>query len=116
MRRIYQTGLVGIAVGLCGMLAIGCGSHTTIVQQDAQGPSAAAVSLYQANCSLCHGDNLEGGIGPNLQHVGSKLSESAIVHQIDVGGGPMPGYGPNHQHILTTSEIQELATWLGTKQ
>lgn len=75
---------------------------------------ANAVRLYRANCVACHGDRLQGGVGPNLEHVGARLTEAAIARQIDKGGGPMPGYGPDQQGILTRAEIDELAAWLST--
>lgn len=75
-----------------------------------------AIALYQNACVTCHGANLQGGIGPNLQHVGSQLSLAQIVTQINNGGGAMPGYGPKNQAILTNQQIDELATWLATKK
>ncbi|MCL6547492.1 MAG: cytochrome c [Alicyclobacillus sp.] len=79
-----------------------------------RGQYAAAVRLYQENCAACHGNQLQGGVGPDLRHIGSKLTPAQIEHQIEVGGGPMPGYGPSQQGILTTAQIRELTAWLST--
>jgi cytochrome c550 len=116
MIRGIRTTLLAAATVLAIATAVGCGKSTTVLNQDANGSYAAAVKLYQDDCITCHGDNLQGGIGPNLQHVGSKLSQQAIAHQIDVGGGPMPGYGPDEQQILTTAEIKQISDWLAMKK
>lgn len=108
--------LLTAAIATSTVIVVGCGNRPTILQQDATGPYANAVQIYQTDCITCHGDNLQGSIGPSLQHVGSKMSATAIAHQIDVGGGPMPGYGPDEQQILTNVQIQELTKWLSTKK
>ena len=40
-------------------------------KQTAQKPE----KIFAENCTACHGQNLEGGAGPNLQHIGAKLSK-----------------------------------------
>ena len=110
----WKPGLM-IAVLVAGAtLYTGCGTHQTILQRASSGPYKDAVLLYQQACLTCHGSNLQGKIGPNLQHVGEKLGLQQITAQIDNGGGPMPGYGPNHLNILSNEQIHELATWLET--
>jgi cytochrome c551 len=101
--------LVGIA-----SLAYGCGKTENVVEQDRQGPYAEAVQLYQQSCQSCHGANLEGGTGPDLQHVGSRLSEADIEHRIASGGGAMPAF--RSLHILTDDQIRKMAEWLATKK
>jgi len=51
-----------------------------------------------------------------LKNVESTLFAPEFAHKIGVGGGPMPGYGPSHQGILTNQQIQSLTTWLSTKK
>ncbi|MCL6455025.1 MAG: c-type cytochrome [Alicyclobacillus sp.] len=94
----------------------GCGARQTTLDTDSHNGFSDAVQLFQTNCESCHGDNLQGGIGPSLQHVGSSLTLEQIEHQINVGGGPMPGYGPTNQAILTTQQIHTLAVWLSSKK
>lgn len=91
----------------------GCGQ--TVLQRD-QATFPQAVKLYQNGCITCHGDNLQGGIGPNLQHVGSRLSLADIKHRIEVGGGPMPPYAAPGNPILTPDQIQTLSVWLAAQK
>lgn len=102
---------IGVVV-LSGFFLSGC---ATVVQSDtAQYP--LAVSVYELGCNTCHGENLQGGIGPSLQHVGSQLTVPQIVQQIRVGGGPMPAYAAPHDAILTEKQIVAVAQWLATKK
>lgn len=71
----------------------------------------AAQTLFKQNCMKCHGANLGGGVGPNLQKVGRKMSGEQIFHQIQNGGGVMPAFKGN----LTNKQIATLAKWLATK-
>ena len=100
----------GVFVGLSG-----CGTSKTVLQQD-KAAFPQAVHLYQNGCITCHGANLQGGIGPNLQHVGSKMTLQAIEHRIEVGSGPMPAYAAPGDAILTPSQIQALAKWLESQK
>ena len=73
---------------------------------------SAGEAIYQANCTGCHGDNLEGKIGPNLLdstwiHGGTP---EEIVHVI-TAGVPAKGmltWGP----ILGTAKISEVAAYV----
>ncbi|WP_371017597.1 c-type cytochrome [Pseudalkalibacillus sp. JSM 102089] len=68
----------------------------------------AAEATYQTNCLSCHGDNLEGKVGPQLSNVGSRLSKDEILSVIQNGTGQMPG------NILRgDTEVEEnVASWL----
>jgi cytochrome c551 len=70
--------------------------------------TAKAESLYGKNCVSCHAVDLAGGVGPNLQHVGSELSLDQIKTQISNGGNGMPAY----KGQLKDDEIAALAAWL----
>lgn len=100
---------------ILGVGLSGCGRQETILQQEAA-RYPQAIALYQNGCNTCHGDNLQGGIGPNLQHVGSLLTPAEIKHQIEVGGGPMPPYAAPGDAILTPSQIDTLTNWLATQK
>lgn len=111
-QAIFAVGGVAcvLAVGLAG-----CGKSQPILQQDAV-KYPQAVRLYQEGCNTCHGDNLQGGIGPDLQHVGSQLTAAQIQHRIEVGSGPMPAYGAPGDAIFTPSQIADLTKWLSAKK
>ncbi|WP_159883668.1 c-type cytochrome [Paenibacillus puerhi] len=72
--------------------------------------AAGAEAVYKANCLACHGNNLQGASGPNLQKVGARLTKDQIVAKIQNGGGGMPAY----KDKLKAEEIQALADWLVT--
>jgi cytochrome c551 len=78
------------------------------------GASEQTQSLYKANCLSCHGNTLEGRVGPstNLQKVGSRLSKEQIIKQITNGGNGMPGLGSK----LKPEETDALADWLAGKK
>ncbi|MBN6186032.1 cytochrome c [Aneurinibacillus sp. BA2021] len=51
-----------------------------------------AKKVVQQNCATCHGQNLEGGVGPALKDVGSRLDKDGIAKVIKEGRPPgMPG-------------------------
>lgn len=78
----------------------------TQTQTTAQKPE----QIFAQNCSACHGQNLQGGAGPNLQHIGSQLSKAKILHQIKNGGGGMPA------NVIQGDAAQKVATWLSQKK
>lgn len=63
--------------------------------------------IYSNNCASCHGDNLQGAMGPKLK--GNDLSKDAIQTQIKEGGGGMP------PGVIKGEAAQKVAEWL-TKQ
>ncbi|MBM7645784.1 mono/diheme cytochrome c family protein [Scopulibacillus daqui] len=88
------------------------------IVQDRQAAKAGKTStanvkpeaIFKQNCASCHGQNLEGGAGPNLQHIGSKISKDRILKQIKNGGGGMPA------NVIQGDEAQKVADWLSKKK
>jgi mono/diheme cytochrome c family protein len=78
----------------------------------AEESGAAAEALFKQSCTSCHGVDLEGDIGPNLQKAGGHLTKAQITAQITDGGTAMPPFGKR----LKTEEIQTLAIWLAAKK
>jgi len=74
--------------------------------------AANAESIYKQNCVSCHGADLAGKMGPNLQKVGGKLDKDKIAAKIQNGGGGMPAY----KGKLKDDEIQALGDWLAAKK
>jgi cytochrome c551 len=69
-------------------------------------------AVFKQNCISCHGVNLEGGVGPNLQKVGTKYSKDQIVGIITNGRGAMPSF----KGKISDNEIGALADWLAAKK
>lgn len=105
---------VGILAVVLGLLS-GCGKRETVLQRD-QAQYPVAIQIYEEGCITCHGSNLQGGIGPKLQHIGSKLTEAQIEHRVDVGSGPMPAYRAPGDDILTAAQVKAVSQWLETKK
>ncbi|OAB43607.1 c-type cytochrome [Paenibacillus glacialis] len=74
--------------------------------------AAAAETLVKANCISCHGDQLQGGAGPNLQKIGSTLSPEEIYSLVGKGKGIMPAF----KGSLKEEEIANVAQFLATKK
>ncbi|MED3331090.1 cytochrome c551 [Bacillus velezensis] len=72
--------------------------------------ASAGEELYQQSCIGCHGKDLEGGGGPNLQEVGGKYDEAKIESIIKNGRGNMPS------HLVNDKEAAEIAKWLSQKK
>lgn len=66
----------------------------------------AAEELYQQSCASCHGDDLEGAVGPSLETIGSELSADEIEEIIDEGVGSMP------PGLLSGDDATQVAEWL----
>jgi mono/diheme cytochrome c family protein len=63
-------------------------------------------TLYQDNCSSCHGANGEGGAGPMI--AGS--SRSGVVKTVTNGRGDMPSF----QGRLAADQIEAIAGYVST--
>ncbi|MGE6669051.1 c-type cytochrome [Paenibacillus xylanexedens] len=72
-----------------------------------------AEALVKANCISCHGDQLQGGVGPALANIGSQDDLEKIYSTIVKGkGGSMPSF----KGKLQDEEIANIATWLSEKK
>ncbi|MFT9849566.1 c-type cytochrome [Aneurinibacillus sp. REN35] len=107
------------------MLAAGCGTAKKeqggAAEQPAQqgeqaggtpsGEKKDAQAIYQGKCISCHGQNLEGGVGPDLTKVGSKYKSADEIKTIIVKGrNGMPG------GLVSEADAKVLADWLITKK
>jgi cytochrome c551 len=87
-------------------LLTACGEKTGPLESAPQ----TVQTLYRNNCMQCHGDGLQGRIGPvtDLREVGSRLSAAQIIERIEQGGETMPPFADR----LESEEIRQLAEWL----
>jgi len=108
-RAALQTAL--LTAVLAAALA-GCGSARD--SGSSSGEFAKAEALYKQHCISCHGDKLEGRVGPNtdLRKVGAKMSRDEIAKQIAEGGNLMVPF----KNTLSPEEIESLAGWLSAKK
>lgn len=72
--------------------------------------AATAEALYKNTCAGCHGQTLEGAVGPNLQKIGSQLSQEQILDVINNGKGSMP------PGLAKGDDAKTLAAWLADKK
>lgn len=59
--------------------------------ESASGFKADALWTKQTSCIGCHGNNMEGAFGPNLQKIGAEMNADQIADIIKNGKGGMPG-------------------------
>ncbi|MBU5466418.1 cytochrome c [Virgibacillus sp. MSJ-26] len=67
-------------------------------------------ALFENNCASCHGDDLSGGMGPDLTQIGNKHSADEIKEIILQGQGDMPAID------VEDEQAEALADWLSEKQ
>ncbi|MDH4618288.1 cytochrome c551 [Brevibacillus sp. AY1] len=72
--------------------------------------AATAEALYKNTCAGCHGQTLEGAVGPNLQKVGGTLSKDQILEVLKNGKGSMP------PGLVKGDDAETLAAWLADKK
>lgn len=107
--------LFALVMGTSLILAA-CGGNDDNAGEEANSGGATtadgspAAKTYQNKCLSCHGENLEGGVGPKLSDVGSRLSKEDIENVIANGKGQMPA------GILQGEEASQVAAWLSEKK
>ncbi len=89
-----------------------------LAAQDAKGQATEQAApaaddpegLVKASCVSCHGQNLEGAVGPALADVGSRLSADEINNIIINGGATMP------PGLVDAEKAKTIAAWLAEKK
>jgi mono/diheme cytochrome c family protein len=67
-----------------------------------------ATPLFRRNCSSCHGNAGEGGIGPRLAGSTKMESQTLIINQVLFGSEYMPPFAD----MLSNEEIAAIATFV----
>lgn len=92
---------------LIGVLIIALLLPGLAAAQAEAGSAAVGSTLYQQHCSVCHGSNGEGGVGPSFVGNQDIASAPAMLHIVLFGKGAMPAWGPQ----LTDQEIADITTF-----
>jgi mono/diheme cytochrome c family protein len=86
------------------------GTATTTAPATAQGDPVAGKAVFASSgCSACHmlkAAGATGTLGPNLDQL--KPPYDRVLHQVEVGGGPMPAY----KNTLSAKQIQDVAAFI----
>jgi mono/diheme cytochrome c family protein len=106
----------GAALFGLGVLAMDGMQQAEDYQEESPSPDvpvdlAAAEAIFKQSCVSCHGAELQGGIGPELQKVGARYNREQVAKIIQTGRGGMPGF----KGSLSDEEINNLAGWLAEK-
>lgn len=76
-------------VGLnVGQETAGDGNENNEAEQEFDDPIELGENVYIGQCASCHGENLDGGVGPGLS--GGAYTEEEILTAIAEGPGTMP--------------------------
>lgn len=62
--------------------------------------------IYAQNCLSCHGENYEGGAGPELLEVDARLSNDEIKDILQNGKGIMPG------GLVPEESLDDMVEWI----
>ncbi len=75
--------------------------------------SLPGYQLFENTCAGCHGQNLEGVVGPELRGIGNVASSAQLLPVITKGFSPNmpPGGG-----LTNTSQLQQIADWLSQQK
>ncbi|WP_397539890.1 cytochrome c551 [Rummeliibacillus pycnus] len=118
MKKALLAMLLGSALvlGACGTTNKTTTNETTTTKdQTANTPTTEttkvdAEAVAKQKCISCHGNNLEGSVGPDLRKIGSTLSESQIKDVLKNGKGNMPA------GLVSGAELDAVAKWLSEKK
>ncbi|QFG00309.1 quinonprotein alcohol dehydrogenase [Psychrobacillus glaciei] len=89
----------------------GGGDTTTVGDSTVSANIDKGITLYDANCLACHGNQgANGHNGPNLQKSEIAVSKEAVIERITNGKNGMPSF----KETLTTEEMQAVADYVVT--
>jgi cytochrome c551 len=117
MKKKLLTLFLGTSL-VMGLAACGGGSNTSKNDNKGGGgngnqtaSAGDAQKIYNQKCSSCHGDKLQGQVGPNLTKVGSKYSKNDILGILKNGkSGGMPA------GLISGDDANKVAEWLAAKK
>ncbi|MEF2968967.1 cytochrome c [Paenibacillus sp. M1] len=119
MQKWIMSGILAVACIFAVVLMFTLPGREQVAQEEKpQMPEVTlnaeqAEATVKANCIACHGDQLQGGAGPNLQKIGSELSSDQLYSIITKGKG---GVMPSFKDKLKEDEIANVALYLSEKK
>lgn len=103
-----------LGLGLMFLLSfVGLDNMEEIAKGDEAGDTAEPATpedIYAQSCISCHGDQLQGVVGPALANIGSKYDAAHIEGVILNGQGTMPA------GVVDAEKAKILAEWLAEKK
>jgi quinohemoprotein ethanol dehydrogenase len=80
-----------------------------VEEESSGGNPVAGKTIYNENCSVCHGAKGGGGNGgPSLKGAPKAKSLNAAIEQITEGGGGMPAFA----ELLSSKDIEDVAAYV----
>jgi quinol-cytochrome oxidoreductase complex cytochrome b subunit len=93
-------------------LGAAAGSPNEIDMKVAKEYEAGKLAVAQSGCLACHkiGENGNGGPGPNLTNIGSKLPRAAILRTLENPTAPMPSFAglPDEKKTAMVNFLSQL--------
>ncbi len=116
-RRWISSAFVLIGGAIVMLTALGLADRPARVEVSEE-MRTIAVTTFQRSCAKCHVmDGTGGEVGPDLTHVGSRMSEAAISGQIEDPSTINPESDmPPFKSTLNAEEIRALAKYLASRQ
>jgi cytochrome c551 len=84
------------------LLLAGCSSGKTSTAMDGE-------KIYKESCAACHGEKLQGAVGPAVANMKSKYSEAEVLKIVNEGTKKMPG------NLLNLEQSEIVTKWLMEK-
>jgi cytochrome c551 len=88
-----------VALALTLLVLPGCSSDKSSTAMNGE-------SIYNGSCAACHGDKLQGAVGPTVANIKSKYSEADVLKIINEGTKKMPG------NLLDKEKSEIVTKWL----
>jgi cytochrome c551 len=112
-KTLITSGINIILAGCLVFLLFIYNGPSTSETANAEGESVHASNpeeIVNSTCITCHGENLQGGGGPALDKIGSKLSQNEIEDIINNGKNGMPS------GLISGEDVTVVAEWLSQKK